>query len=367
MTENRSFNIDFIRAVAVVSLVVLHAAVYVPVADGQAANPCGWWTINFYASLASCTIPLFVMVSGAVLLVPSKVSESPKAFFRKRLLRVMVPFVGWGFVYFAWRSFVLKDWALTWGAVGLGFLERMPYYHFWYVYMLIGLYLVTPLLRVLTAHAPRRLLGYAIALWIFGTGLIPFIARFSQVWIGGGGLIADGSFFAGVVGFYLLGYYLRDVRVRGIFAGITLTGAFLWTFLGNWLMTVVQFAAEDMPKKPLYMPLFFTDFLGINIMVYSAVLFLLLINLDLARFKAQSWLNRGVQAVSWNSLNIYFLHILVMESIELGYFGLSLNVTTMNPLCEVPLLATLVLLISLGVVLILTKAWSGLVRVTKGI
>ena len=49
-----------------------------------------------------------------------------------------------------------------------------PYYQFWYLYMLMGLYLLTPILRILVAHADRKIMKYFVILWFLGASIIPF-------------------------------------------------------------------------------------------------------------------------------------------------------------------------------------------------
>jgi surface polysaccharide O-acyltransferase-like enzyme len=75
--------------------------------------------------------------------------------------------------YFAWDIFVEKQ-ALTSQFVVEGLLGG-PYIHFWFFYMLIGLYLVTPLVRVFVAHASRHLMRYLFVLWLAGVSVVPLL------------------------------------------------------------------------------------------------------------------------------------------------------------------------------------------------
>ncbi len=101
-------------------------------------------------SVIYTAVPMFVMLSGALLLG----KEEPfSAFFSKRLKRVLVPFVIWSFLVYAilyiqggGRSlldfvyeYVVKT--LTSGVYGI----------YWYIYLIIGLYIITPLLRKICA------------------------------------------------------------------------------------------------------------------------------------------------------------------------------------------------------------------------
>ncbi|MGW8289404.1 MAG: acyltransferase, partial [Candidatus Bathyarchaeia archaeon] len=154
-TGKLSLPVDLIRTVAIVLVIVLHASTEtVTVADQM--SPEGvtlWWTTNIYDSLARPAVPLFVMLSGALLLQPAKLDEPLGVFFKKRLNRIALPFLFWGIAYFAWRAFVNGE-TLTANSILQGVLTG-PYNHFWFLYLLVGLYLLTPVLRVLVAHIRR--------------------------------------------------------------------------------------------------------------------------------------------------------------------------------------------------------------------
>jgi surface polysaccharide O-acyltransferase-like enzyme len=81
----------------------------------------------------------------------------------------------------------------------------------------------------------------------------------------------------------------------------------------------------------------------------------------LSRFKPD-WLgsnNRRVSqvahAISENTLPIYLLHVIILESLQKGYFGFKLSLTTMNPVIGVPLITIVTFFITLGLVLLMKK------------
>jgi surface polysaccharide O-acyltransferase-like enzyme len=66
-------------------------------------------------------------------------------------------------------------------------------------------------------------------------------------------------------------------------------------------------------------------------------------------------LGRFVQAVSKNTLPIFLFHVIILESFQRGFFGFTLSFTTLNPIVEIPLLATLTFLITFGLVLLMKQ------------
>ena len=149
----RAIPVDLIRTVAIVGVILLHAANEAILLKMNQAEIYRWWMVNIYQTLGRTGVPLFVMLTGALLLQPSKI-EPVRVFFKKRWARIGLPFLFWGAIYFAW-DYYADHIALTSSFVFQGILSG-PYFQFWYLYMLVGLYLLTPILRVVVAHATPR-------------------------------------------------------------------------------------------------------------------------------------------------------------------------------------------------------------------
>lgn len=81
------------------------------------------------------------MLSGALLLPCNDITFS-KVF--RRIIRVVLPLITWGAIYLEYISYWTGDEAV----LNKLFCEY-PMYHFWYVYMIIGLYLLLPLLNMI--------------------------------------------------------------------------------------------------------------------------------------------------------------------------------------------------------------------------
>jgi surface polysaccharide O-acyltransferase-like enzyme len=340
--ERLSIPVDLIRTVAIVGVIVLHAT-----ADATSFQPTApfevwrWWTIDIYQSLSRMGVPLFVMLTGALLLQPSKEGESFRVFFRKRWLRIGLPFLFWGAAYFAWDVFV-HDKALTTNFVVQGILSG-PYFHFWYLYMLLGLYLLTPLMRVLVAHADRRMLKYFLVVWIAGV-FVPFLGLF-------GAYSLDENVFTIPLwlGYFLLGLYLLNVQVRRLLLWVFLFVGCVLTVIGTYLI------AATVGGTLTY---FFQDYFSPTLIFATAMLFLLLntVRVDsdqaLPGHRKASWL---IHTISENTLAIYLFHVMVIEALQLGFLGLTLSSNTMNSIIEVPLISVVTLFICLAVIVPLKK------------
>ena len=122
-------------------------------------------------SLPRACVALFVFAS-AYLQFPLHYTTGD--FFRKRALRILPPFLIWTLVY-----------ALVWGEPVQNLKDLMLNFnyaagHLWFVYMLLGLYLIMPLLSPWAEKVGKRELQVYLAIWLFTT-LIPLIRQ----WVGG--------------------------------------------------------------------------------------------------------------------------------------------------------------------------------------
>ena len=89
---------DTLKILAIIAVITIHVSgnsVILPVSSS------GWWAANFYHSLSQWAVPVFVMLSGAFLL--GKTDEPLKLFFKKRIKKVVIPYIVWLIIYFLWR------------------------------------------------------------------------------------------------------------------------------------------------------------------------------------------------------------------------------------------------------------------------
>jgi surface polysaccharide O-acyltransferase-like enzyme len=152
---DRDLRLDRLRLLAAIAVVWLHAASLV-VSRRPDALSAAWWTANMADAFSRWSVPVFVMLSGATGL-PSAGVADPLDYYRRRAERVLLPLLAWTAIYLGFR--VLTEPAFTSARALESIRLGSPYYHLWYLYMLVGLTLVMPFLGVFTrALDPRRLL-----------------------------------------------------------------------------------------------------------------------------------------------------------------------------------------------------------------
>jgi len=171
-------NIDIIRIIALTFIVMLH-------------------TLNRQYGLAviSIGVNLFIMISGYLLL--DKV-ETTKDFFKKRLMGIIPLFIAFNIIYILMYKFSLIK--------NNGKSLSAP--HFWYIYMILGLYLLTPWLRKVLKYAEKETF-FVIILWFLYNILNPYLNFFHLK-----GIPSSNFPIVGFFGYYLIGYYFKKYKEK---------------------------------------------------------------------------------------------------------------------------------------------------------
>lgn len=347
---------DLIRTLAIFLVILLHASNQTLEAS---SNPLlhvsisYWLTAAVYKSLSVSCVPLFVMLSGALLLQPTKLNEPIGVFLKKRLNRIGLVFAFWTPVYLAW-GFYINKLPVTWTNLEHGIMFDLfsgASYQFWFIYLIVGLYLITPILRVIIANGSQKLIRYLLVLWFVGVAIVPLLQSVS-----GYTLNSNVFVIGGWIGYFILGTYLQNVRVRSAILYSILILGFFGTILGAW---VVKY-----PLGGLTQPDFF-DYLSVNVIVGSAALFMVLMNFHPEKAEnAGSTLTRIAQkindssfarAVGKNTLPIFLFHVIILDCFEMGLFGFTISYATLNPIIEIPLITVLTFFITLVLVLLMRK------------
>lgn len=218
------------RLLAIVAVVSIHVFSHFALSWGDVA-PRLWHAGNLvYAATRFC-VPLFVLVSGAVLLGRT---EPVRTFYARRAARIAIPLVVWT-VFFLWFDAWTQGRPVTGYTFVQGFLWGTPYYHLYFLYVIAGLYLVTPFLRRFIAASSRRLVVAAAVVCI----VLASADKLQHLLMGGGGFNAF-SYFVPWLGYYLLGYVVATTTWRpprlalaSVFAAcVLLTAAGSWWLFG---------------------------------------------------------------------------------------------------------------------------------------
>ena len=334
-TENRVVWVDWMRVAACFMVLLVHATepFYLGGDGSQILTETDAFWSSFFDSIVRACVPLFV-VASSYLQFPLHYSTSE--FFRRRAVRVLVPFLLWSAVY-----------AFAWGEPVENFRNLLFNFnyaagHLWFVYMIIGVYLLMPLLSPWAERVGKRELQVYLAIWLFTT-LIPLI----RDWVSGGfanmeitygvsGLPRPaltplwgeaswntyGTFYymSGFIGYLLLGLYFR--RFVGelswkrtlLVAVPCYLGGFAIVF-GGFLRRVFEMAQGEFPltglveKAVWWETTWCNDTIGVVLMTLAWILLF-------KKVKSSGCLYRkAFLPLSKASYGLYLLHLLILVPI----------------------------------------------------
>lgn len=280
---------DIIRIVACLMIVAMHT----PIPE----TGIGSYVQSTNSLLTASGIGLFIMVSGALLL---PVTMPTKYFLRRRLGKVVAPTFVWTFIYWLaapWTETVgrgdgIRSWlSIPFSAQFNGVL--------WFMYMLIGLYLLAPILSAWLNKASKREVEFYLGLWLV-TMCYPLIRDFVAVNEGTTGIL---HYFGGYSGYFLLGYYLKQY-IKSIS---------LWKIT---LLFVIPVGLAGIMKVGNIAVDFYDMFWYLSILIaMMSVGWFLLVSKFTPQFNPASKIHKGIVNVSNCCFGIYLSHILVMRSL----------------------------------------------------
>ena len=253
--------LDLLKIGAIVAVVCIHAVGTATRESGTGWHPAAWWGADLLNSAMLWCVPVFVMVSGALLLNPQKVLPGGP-FLRKRAVRLGVPLIFWTAVYVVFqRQFYGVDLSPhdAWSAFAAG----DPYLQLYFLFIVAGLTAITPILRRLIVHCTRRELYWLTAASL-GFGLIEHAVRA----LGGGGGYNALTRFLPYIGYYLAGYVLASADLR---PGTQRRAG--WLVVLAWLATALGSAGLAARSNWDDVGSFLYDYLSPTVMVMSLAIF----------------------------------------------------------------------------------------------
>lgn len=272
--------LDVVRLLAMFTVVCCHSTDpfnFYPGEPPANISEIKFWGAAYGSVLRPC-VPLFVMITGALLL---PVKGDTGAFYRKRISRVFWPFLIWSVIYnlFPWitgllgcRPELILDFFPYSGeeaarqslSVSMDYISHIPLnfslldVHMWYIYLLIGMYLYMPVFSAWVEKASEKAKLWFLAAWGV-TLFVPYYREFVNPYLWGS--CSWNEFymlynFAGFNGYLLLGHYLRhhDFSLARTFGwGIpSFVIGFLITFLGFRHITSLPEYTEEQLEMFFY-------------------------------------------------------------------------------------------------------------------
>lgn len=152
-------SLDALRIAGAFAVVMLHVSA--GVVGTVDVSSLGWWVANL-SNAASRWGDAIIMMTGGALLLGRASGQAPLGFAMGRFARLLPAAVFWTLFYLLWRAW--RGELPAAGEVVVELLRGTPYYHLWFLYMMLGMYLALPLVGRLVNGEDRRLAYYFLGL-----------------------------------------------------------------------------------------------------------------------------------------------------------------------------------------------------------
>lgn len=364
ISDNRIVWLDVIRCVAMIMVIGVHCIDPFYISPTMRAIPEYTHWAAIYGSLLRPSVPLFVMMTG-LLLLPVKKQPLGK-FYKKRIYRVLFPFLIWSVLYsmFPWVTGVLglpKEiigdfFCYTQGQESQSLIDSLkdvamiPFNfshkenHMWDIYLLIGLYLYMPFFSAWIENADRKTKRAFLLIWIISL-FIPYLKEYvaNCLFERSGYVFGTDTwnefglfyYFAGFNGYLLLGHYVKKGNDWSLMKTFILC---ILMFAVGYYITYTGFSttASNPNATETEMELFFT-FCSPNVLLMTLATFLLLQKVVITNSTVIKVLANMTQC----GFGIYMVHYFVV-----GPFFLLIGPSSLPIPLQVPLMAICIFLCS---------------------
>lgn len=359
--------IDALRITACVTVVFAHCCD--PFVSQFDANRQMFLTGVFLGSLTRPCVPLFVMMT-AVLLLPIKQGTTYGEFCGKRIGRLLMPLLFWSitlpllaFCYFGYINPDTANLQLSADDYTVSNLITRLYtfifnFNFdtiplWYLYMLIGLYLIMPIINAWLVNAQRKEIKQLLCIWGV-TLLLPYIKMVAPALgydgnYGHMGILGEcdwnvyGTFYyvSGFIGYIILAYYLKEYPLQWSWRKMALIC--IPMFLAGYAITSVGYIITNnyYPGNYAYLEILWY-FTGINVFLMTFPVFIVIQKINA---RPRLWM----QKVASLTFGVYLCHF------TFTFVSYDLYDTSLPYVVRILLAATTTLMISLSITWIMSK------------
>jgi len=319
--SDRNYNLDLLRILACLAVIAIHSTDHL--LYGQPVGNNSWIFANVVQSFSRWAVPVFVMISGA-LMINSEQSKSAIDFYTKRIKKIIIPLLFWSFTYWLLGLWTL-DGQIDFAMFLKSLAEGNPYpWHFYFLFVILGLYLVTPLINQLFVRLSRRDILIATLVSVASAITWETVNVFTTASINNAVTL-----FMPYLSYYLLGYYISTSKT------IDTGKRLFWGFAG--LSVVIAVVSTIISAS-------FGLLDGLQLFNYfNPILILSSVCIFVAMLKSSFILSKKIksliQEVASLTFGVYLIHLLLIKII-LEIFGhnysilLSVGIFVLSTICS---------------------------------
>lgn len=314
------------------AVVVLHTAAPMLYKIGK-VDFSDWMTANIYDSMVRMAVPLFFMLTG-VLLLNSK-NQPLSVFFKKRFSKVAIPLLAWSLIYILYKKFAWhQDLNVLYEMIKA--LNHPQYWHLWFMYTILGIYLFLPILKIFIQNSSKTYQIYFVILWIISVSLIPFVNQTAGL-----SIKSYLPMFSGYIGYLVLGYLLAQITISKKLVYIA-----LFLILLSTLGTI--YGTYELSQKAQKLNHFYYSYFSLTTLIQSVSYFIVLKYVG-EKVLYSTKISKIITVLSVSSLGIYLVHPIYLK--VLTKFGI--DIFKGDPLIMIPVSSFATFLVSFATIYII--------------
>ena len=323
MKQERLLHFDLLRILACFGVIMLHAAAQFWY--GLPVDSTDWLIINSYNALVRFGVPVFVAISGVLFLAPSRAVDMRKLFLHN-ILRLIILYFVWSALYGFYDCLSYEGGRLS--ANGILTEVFSGRYHLWYIPMIVGIYMLVPILKRWIAAASRREVEYFLLLFLVFQILQGTVMAIKPMeWLRFAWSAVDLQMACSYLGYFVLGYYVVYCGIEKKWhVWIYVAGVF--GVIANIFLSAWKSAQTGVPDGVIF------DSFG----VFTFLMVLALLVFFTEKVSKVEWSPKTcgvIKEISAATLGIYLMHLMWMEFLmEKG-----IHSTMVTPLIGVPLIS----------------------------
>lgn len=227
--KNRVIYYDVLRTISIIAVILIHIignTINTFRLEGIPAQVyTSIWQLMYFA------VPMFIMISGGLFLNPEK-EISIKDLYKKYILRIVIALFIFGILYSILELYFsnkITGFKLIIQAIKNVFTGDL-WAHMWYLYLILGLYIISPLLKIFVKNCTAQQLQYVLFVLFIFTIVIPDIVIMFNQKIAFNAVITNPYIFL-----YLLGYYVSkyDISKKWRISNYILSAVFIVLIILN--------------------------------------------------------------------------------------------------------------------------------------
>lgn len=303
----KTYYIDALRVLFTFGVIYLHSASMALRAD---MNSLGWMVSNLVTSLFTIAVPVFFMMSGALILSSPKTDDLSYT-LKKRVPHLVVPLLAWSLLRLLWSLLRSDPLDFSSFASALISIPSAPAgIHLWFLYYLVPLYMIAPLIKKLLDNISEKLVLYILGIW----ALIALLSSVSDFLPASVKPVLDFlmlknlNFVGGELGYFVLGWYLHNTK--------RVSGKNLLIFVAVFMTIAIAIGTYISSRLVGYYNEMFKAYGSIYVIILSSSVFLFF-----KQHVAPGRLSAAVRFLAPLCFGVYLMHNFFLEKLRGFAFG----------------------------------------------